>query len=83
MWVTEKILFTDNSETLKLFKWSLIPAQSSDAYCSVTAEVITDSTVIREICLPNAFVIDYNERFSDNVGVGEFSLVLRQKLIKY
>jgi hypothetical protein len=82
MWVTGKILSTDNSETLKLFKWSLVPAQSSDAYRRVIAEVITDSTVIREICLPNAFVIDYNERFSDNIGVGEFALVLRQKAEK-
>jgi hypothetical protein len=29
-----------------------------------------------------AFVIDYNERFSDSTGVGEFGLILRQKADK-
>lgn len=83
MWVTGKLLSTDigsnNSDTLKLFQWSLVPAQSADAYRGVTVEVITASQTFRKISFPNAFVIDYSERYSDNTGVGEFTLILRQK----
>ncbi|MBU2701301.1 hypothetical protein Ga0466249_002415 [Sporomusaceae bacterium BoRhaA] len=79
MWVTGKIISTESTGTLKLFDWSLVPAQSSDAYRNVIVEVIANDLVVRRIPFSNAFVIDYNERFIDSTGVGEFALVLRQK----
>lgn len=83
MWVTGNFLSGENnSETLKLFDWSLVPAQSSDAYRKVTVEVICISEIFRKIYLPNAFVVDYNERFNGGTGIGEFTLVLRQKADK-
>lgn len=36
----------------------------------------------RKIHFPNAFVIDYSERYNDNAGVGEFAMTLRQKADK-
>lgn len=45
MWVTGKILFTDNSDTLKLFEWAQVSAQSADAYRDVIVEVLSDDQV--------------------------------------
>lgn len=69
-----------NTDTLNLFKWSLVSAKNADAYRDVTVEVITNDQIFRTIDFPNAFVIDYNERYSDSTGMGQFSLVLRQKV---
>lgn len=86
MWISGKLLSIDdgsnNSDTLELFKWSKVPAQISDAYRNVTVEVVTEDKIFREINFPNAFVIDYSERYNDNAGIGEFSLVVRQKADK-
>ncbi|MCC5468213.1 membrane-associated protease 1 [Pelosinus baikalensis] len=83
LWVTGKLLSTEigasNSDTLKLFDWSLVPAQSADAYRDVIVKVISADQTFRKIHLPIAFIIDYSERYADNTGVGEFTLVLRQR----
>ncbi|VBB07786.1 Hypothetical protein LUCI_3051 [Lucifera butyrica] len=72
-----------DKETLKLFKWSLVTAQNADSYRDVTVKVITADQDFRTIHFPNAFIIDYNERYFDSSGMGEFSLVLRQKADKF
>lgn len=84
MWVTGKLFSTDmgssNSDTVKLFDWSLVPAQSAEAYRDVTVEIIlANETPFRTIDFPNAFVIDYSERYNTQMGIGEFTLILRQK----
>lgn len=70
-------------ETLKLFKWSLVTAQDADAYRDVVVKVESADHTFRTIHFPNAFIINYNERFSDHAGMGDFSLVLRQKADKF
>lgn len=77
--VSGKILKEKAPETLKIGKWSLVPAEKSDAYRDVALQVIAESQVVREFKLPNAFVIDYTEDFGHQEGVGEFKLVLKQK----
>lgn len=72
-----------DKETAKLFKWSLVTAQDADAYRDVTVKVISAGHDFRTIHFPNAFIIAYNERYSDNAGMGEFSLVLRQKADRF
>lgn len=70
----------DNSDdTMKLGLWSLVPAEKSDCYRKVTLEVISADQVVRKINLPNAFVVDYTEKFGDTEGVGEFYLFIKQK----
>ena len=70
----------DNSDdTMKLGLWSLVPAEKSDCYRKVTLEVISADQVVRKIHLPNAFVVDYTEKFGDTEGVGEFYLFIKQK----
>lgn len=87
MWISGKLLSTedmiDNSATVKLFEWSLVPASSADSYRDVSVEVIIhDEQVFRKINFPHAFVIDYSERYSNTSGVGDLSMVLRQRVDK-
>ncbi|AVQ29089.1 MULTISPECIES: hypothetical protein [Fusobacterium] len=81
--VNGKIITPVNGEeaddTKKMAKWSLIPAESSDAYRELTLEVISGSVVVRKIDLPNAFILDYTEDYNDKGGVGEFKAVFKQK----
>jgi len=89
MWVTGKLTSNVpevsgdiNNDTLKLFKWSLVEAQNADSYRDVKVEVITAGHVFRTIHFPHAFVVDYAERYNDSNGVGDFTLVLRQRADK-
>lgn len=81
--VNGKIITPVNGEeaddTKKVAKWSLIPAESSDAYRELTLEVISGSVVVRKIDLPNAFILDYTEDYNDKGGVGEFKAIFKQK----
>lgn len=65
--------------TLALFQWSLLPATSDEAYRHVEAQVEMTGGLFRTICLPNTFVIDYSERYHDVAGVGESTLILKQR----
>ncbi|EQB90127.1 hypothetical protein J2Z44_001667 [Clostridium punense] len=65
--------------TMKLAQWSLVPAEKADCYRNVTVDVISASQVVRQINLPNAFVVNYIESYGDEEGVGTFSLYLKQK----
>ena len=81
--ITGKILAAVDGEaaddTAKIAKWALVPAEDADCYRNVLIEVISASQVVRQITLPNAFVIDYKEDFSDEAGTGTFTLLLKQK----
>lgn len=81
--VTGKILAAVNGEaaddTMKIAKWSLVPAENADCYRKVDIEVVSASQVVRQIHFPNAFVVDYEERFGDEEGVGTFTLLMKQK----
>lgn len=65
--------------TMKLAQWSLVPAEKADCYRNVTVDVISASQVVRQISLPNAFVVNYIENYGDEEGVGTFNLHLKQK----
>ncbi|TVX95085.1 membrane-associated protease 1 [Cohnella terricola] len=81
--ITGKILTaTDgdkSDDTMKLALWSLVPAEKADCYRKLTVEVISADQVVRQICFPNAFVVDYTETYGDTEGVGSFSLYVKQK----
>jgi hypothetical protein len=66
-------------DTMKLAMWSLVSAEKADCYRKVTLEVISADQVVRKVSFPNAFVVDYNEDYSDSGGVGYFTVVLKQK----
>lgn len=78
-----KMLFSLGAEsqdaTLNLAKWSVVPSESADAYRNVTVDVVAAGQIIRQITLPNAFVMEYEESLDDENGVGEFYLHVKQK----
>lgn len=66
-------------DTSKLARWSLVPAENSDCYRNVQIYVVNASQVVRQITVPNAFVVDYREDFTDETGTGVFKLLIKQK----
>ena len=66
-------------DTSKIARWSLVPAENADCYRKVTIDVISASQVVRQISIPNAFVVNYEEDFTDETGAGVFTLLMKQK----
>ena len=66
-------------DTSKIAKWSLVPAENSDCYRNAEITVISASQIVRQITIPNAFVVGYEEDFSDETGIGTFRLLMKQK----
>jgi len=66
-------------DTSKIARWSLVPAENSDCYRNVEINVISASQIVRQITIPNAFVVGYEEDFSDETGAGTFRLLMKQK----
>ena len=68
-----------NSQTVKLFEWSMIPPEEEDVYRTVTVEFNHGGQCFRRITLDTAFVVDYDERYSTSSGVGDFFMTIRTK----
>lgn len=66
-------------DTSKIARWSLVPAENSDCYRSVEITVVSASQIVRQITMANAFVVGYEEDFSDATGTGTFRLLMKQK----
>lgn len=81
--VRGKMLFSLGAEaedsTLNLAKWSLVPSDSADCYRKVQIDVVAAGQIVRQITLPNAFVLEYEEEQDDESGVGMFLLHVKQK----
>lgn len=81
--ITGKILTAVDGDpfdsTRQLGLWSLVPAEKADCYRKATLEVIAADQVVRKFYYPNAFVVDYKEKYGDTEGVGTFKLVIKQK----
>lgn len=78
-----KMLFSLGAEsqdaTLNLAKWSVVPSDSADCYRNVKVDVVAAGQIVRQITLPNAFVMEYTEGLDDETGVGTFYLHVKQK----
>lgn len=78
-----KLLFHLGAEqqdgTLNLAKWSIVPSENADCYRTVKVDVVAAGQIVRQITLPNAFVMDYVEELDDESGVGTFYLHVKQK----
>ncbi len=81
--VTGKVITATDGEaadaTLKLAQWSMVPAEKADSYRKVTVSIVSADQVVRRVFFSNAFVVDYVENFGDTSGIGEFTLLLKQK----
>ena len=56
-------------DTMKIAKWSVVKAESSDSYRKATVEIVSANQIVRKIHFPNAFVVDYQERYGDTEGI--------------
>ena len=65
--------------TVDLANWALVPSDAADCYRKVTAKLITAGQTVRQYVIPNAFVLSYQEKLTDETGAGEFILIVRQK----
>ena len=83
MVITGKILTAVDGDpfdsTRKMGTWSLVPAEKADCYRNIKVDVISASQVVRQITLPNAYVVDYKESYGDEEGVGTFYILAKQK----
>ena len=70
-------------DTMKIAKWSVVRVESSDSYRKATVEIVSANQIVRKVHFPNAFVVDYQESYGDTEGIGEFTLVIRQKKDKF
>ena len=69
----------EGNETMKLFNWAHVPAESEQAYRDVMLTVVFAGKTFRQVHLSKAFVVDYKESYEDTEGFGTFRLVVRQK----
>ena len=83
MEITGKILAAVGGEaaddTGKIARWALVPAENSDCYRNVQVDVVSASQIVRQIQVPNAFVVGYKEDFDDETGIGVFTLLIKHK----
>ena len=66
-------------ETITAVKWSLVPAVLQTAYQKITATAVAAGQTTRKYEFSQGFVVSYSEKFSDQSGVGSFSMRVRQK----
>lgn len=81
--ITGKILTAVDGDpfdsTRNMAVWSVVPAENADCYKKVTISTIAGGQIVRKYHYPNAFVVDYKERFGSQDGVGTFEIILKQK----
>ena len=65
--------------TRNMALWSMVPAENAICYRKVTIEIITAGLVERKYYFPNAFVVNYKEKYGNIDGVGTFELCVKQK----
>ena len=81
--ITGKILVATDGDpfdsTRQLALWSVVPAEDAAAYRQVEVEIINAGVVERKYSFQRAFVVDYKEDFSNSDGIGQFTIIIKQK----
>lgn len=72
---------TDES-TVVLYKWALLPATNPDCYREVTVEEYKSDRLLRKVTFSKAFVVSYNENYTNNEGLGTFNIHVKQLYAK-
>jgi hypothetical protein len=65
--------------TITAAKWALVSAALPTAYQKITATAVAAGQVTRKYEFSQGFVVNYNEKFTDQAGVGTFTIKIRQK----
>lgn len=66
-------------ETIGAAKWALVPAILQTAYQKITATAVAAGQTTRKYEFSQGFVVSYSEKFTDQSGVGSFTMKVRQK----
>jgi len=69
---------TEGEPVSKLHQWSMVKT-GAGVYRAVTAEYQADSNTVRRYNFPKAYVLDYDETFSDLEGTGTFHMEICEK----
>ncbi|RFZ79601.1 membrane-associated protease 1 [Lacrimispora amygdalina] len=77
--IIPSIASAEGEPSIGLHRWSLVPAERLDSYRKAELSVVNAGVIVRKITIPNAFVVEYDEDFSDTTGNGIFFLHIRQK----
>jgi hypothetical protein len=65
--------------TITAAKWALVPAALPTAYQKITATAVAAGQTTRKYEFSQGFVVNYAEKFTDQAGVGTFTIKIRQK----
>jgi hypothetical protein len=68
-----------DDDTIKIARWAQVRAEVADSYRKVTVTEFYADKIVRKYVMPQGFVVNYDERFNDVEGNGEFDLTIRQK----
>lgn len=71
--------YIDTEEsTVGLYNWALLPASNPDCYKEITVEHYKSGGLLRKVTFSKAFVVNYSEEYSNEEGVGIFTIHVRQ-----
>ena len=64
--------------TVVLCEWALLPATNPECYKEITIEHYKEEKLLRKVTFSKAFVVKYSESYSNDKGVGTFTLYIKQ-----
>lgn len=64
--------------TVALYEWALLPATNPECYKEITIEHYKEEKLLRKVTFSKAFVVKYSESYSNDEGVGTFTLYIKQ-----
>ena len=63
--------------TVVLCEWALLPATNPECYKEITIEHYKEEKLLRKVTFSKAFVVKYSESYSNDKGVGTFTLYIK------
>ena len=70
--------YIDTEEsTIVLYEWALLPATNPNCYKEITVEQYKSEKLLRKVTFSKAFVVKYSESYSNDEGVGTFTLYIK------
>jgi hypothetical protein len=63
--------------TVVLYEWALLPATNPECYKEMIIEHYKEEKLLRKVTFSKAFVVKYSESYSNDKGVGTFTLYIK------
>lgn len=71
-----------DESTVVLYNWALVHATNPDCYKEIIVEQYKSDKLLRKVTFSKAFVVKYTEYYSNNEGIGTFTLYIKQLYAK-